>query len=368
MKTKINPVIRHASLILFSAILLMSCDKDKDVEDKKGPNSPTKTVVYAAGLGTGGDNLVGVRYWKDGELVPVTDNTNEMMVQGVFASNGDVYVVGSERSSTGSFVSKYWKNGMAVELTDGSSSAFGEAIFVDKGDVYVSGVEFEPILSTSVRQAKYWKNEVVHELSEKKAHHGAQTRAIAIDGSDVYIAGFERNGSFDVAKYWKNGEPVELSAGTSNADATGIAIINGNVHVSGHEFIDGVAVPTYWLNTVPTRLSDSGVGYWTNGMAVSGSGDVYILVRENGGSVQDPDKIGYWKVGHSIIELTNGVYHGSVYGIAADGNDVYVVGDYRFDGDPSSACIWKNGEISKLHSGGSNRSEAISIFLAKEPI
>ena len=154
---------------------------------------------------------------------------------------------------------------------------------------------------------------------------------------------------------------------TSLAAATGIAVVNGNVHVSGHEFIDGIVVPTYWLNGVPTRLSNPGVGYWTNGMAVSGN-NVYILVRENGSSVQDPDKIGYWKVGKSITELTSGVYHGSVYGIAADGNDVYVVGDYRFDGGPSSACIWKNGEISKLPSGGSDYSEATGIFIAKEPI
>lgn len=367
MKIKIYPTKRYASLILFSAILLMSCDKDKDTEDKDGSNSPTKTVVYAAGLGNSGDNLVGARYWKDGEIFPLTDNANEVMIEGIFASNGDVYVVGSERSTSGSFVSKYWKNGVATELTDGSRSAFGEAIFVDKGDVYVSGVEFEPVLSTTVSQAKYWKNGVVHELSEKKAQRSAGTSSIAMDGNDLYIAGSERNGSFDVAKYWKNGEPVELSAGTSLAAATGIAVVNGNVHVSGHEFIDGIAVPTYWLNGVPTRLSDPGVGYWTNGMAVSG-GNVYILVRENGGSVQDPDKIGYWKVGQSITQLTNGVYNGSVYGIAADGNDVYVVGDYRFDGEPRSACIWKNGEISKLHSGGSKYSEATGVFLAKEPI
>lgn len=367
MKIRIHPTIKHASLILFSAILLISCDKDKDAEDRDEPNSTTKTVVYAAGLGNSGDNLVGARYWKDGEIVPLSDNTNELMIEGIFASDGDVYVVGSERSSTGAFVIKYWKNGLAIELTDGSRSAFGEAIFVDKGDIYVSGVEFEPVLSTTVSQAKYWKNGVVHDLSERKAQHGAGTSAIAIDGDDLYIAGSERNGSFDVAKYWKNGEPFELSAGTSLAAATGIAVVNGNVHVSGHEFIDGIVVPTYWLNGVPTRLSDPGVGYWTNGMAVSG-GDVYILVRENGSSVQDPDKIGYWKVGQSITELTNGENHGSVYGIAADGNDVYVVGDYRFDGEPSSACIWKNGEISKLHSGGSDYSEATAVFLANEPI
>ena len=368
MKIEINPTIKHASLVFFSAILLMSCDKDKDAEDKEGPKSSTKTVVYAAGVGNGGDNLVGVRYWKDGEIVPVTDHTNELMVEGIYASNGDVYVVGSERSS-GSYVATYWKNGLPFELTDGSSSAFGEAIFVDRGDVYVSGVEFESILSTSVRQAKYWKNGVVHNLSEKKAHHGAQTRAIAIDGDDVYIAGFERNGNFDVAKYWKNGEPFELTEGiSSNADATGIAVINGNVHVSGHEFIDGIVVPTYWLNGVPTRLSDPGVGFWTNGMAVSGGGDVYIIVRENGALAHVPDKVGYWKVGQPIVALTNGVNYASVYGIAADGEDVYIVGDYRFDGEPRSACIWKNGEISELPSGGSNYSEAVSVFLAKEPI
>ena len=233
--------------------------------------------------------------------------------------------------------------------------------------MYISEVEFEPILSTSVRQAKYWKNGVEHILSEKRAQHGAETKAITIDKNDFYVVGYERNGSFDVAKYWKNGEPFELSAGNSNAGATGIEVINGNVHVSGHEFINGIAVPTYWLNAVPTRLSNPGVGYWTSGMAIS-NGNVFITVRENGGSVQTPDKVGYWKVGSSIVELSAGGYHAEVNGIAADGNDVYVVGAYRFDGGPSSACIWKNGEIAKLPTAGSRSSEATAIFLAKEPL
>jgi hypothetical protein len=50
---------------------------------------------------------------------------------------------------------------------------------------------------------------------------------------DVYVAGVENNGLFDVAKYWKNGIPVNLSDGYSQACANSIVVSDSDVYVAG---------------------------------------------------------------------------------------------------------------------------------------
>jgi len=45
-----------------------------------------------------------------------------------------------------------------------------------------------------------------------------------MDG-DVYVAGYEDNGSVSVAKYWKNGHAVSLTDGTKNAHAESIVVV-----------------------------------------------------------------------------------------------------------------------------------------------
>ena len=45
---------------------------------------------------------------------------------------------------------------------------------------------------------------------------------------DVYVAGYEFNGSVDVAKLWKNGEVQDLTNGTSHAYATSVFVVPRN--------------------------------------------------------------------------------------------------------------------------------------------
>ena len=84
---------------------------------------------------------------------------------------------------------------------------------------------------------------------------------------DVYVAGFEEKGSGYVAKYWKNGQAIELTDGTTNAAATSISVSGNDVYVCGS--IEGNAV--YWKNGNPVTL---GAGNATS-ITVSGN-DVYV--------------------------------------------------------------------------------------------
>ena len=95
-------------------------------------------------------------------------------------------------------IAKYWKNGVSTSLTNAS---FGHGTVNDlvlvNSDLFVCGDEDD-----SNSDAKYWKNvSAINLLSG----NGGGAEAISVIGSDVYVVGYEYNGSKAVAKYWKNG-------------------------------------------------------------------------------------------------------------------------------------------------------------------
>jgi hypothetical protein len=74
----------------------------------------------------------------------------------------------------------------------------------------------------------------------------------------VYICGYERNlNNRLVAKYWKNGVPVNLTDGTKNADAKDIFILGTDIYIAGYEVNDaGRSIGKYWKNGIPANITD----------------------------------------------------------------------------------------------------------------
>ena len=105
----------------------------------------------------------------------------------------------------------------------------------------------------------------------------------------VLVAGYESNGTNNVAKYWIDGQEIKLSDGTHDATANSIVVSDNDVYVAG---TDSGAV--YWKNNREIRLS----GNNASSIFVSGN-DVYV-----GGS--DSTHAVYWKNGTKItLEKTN---------------------------------------------------------------
>lgn len=101
---------------------------------------------------------------------------------------------------------------------------------------------------------------------------------MAISGSDVYAAGYERNANnIEVAKYWKNGTAVSLTGGASTSR---------NARING----------------VPVILTDGTRNAAANSITVSGS-DVYVAGYEVNKTYKYVAK--YWKNGTEVV-LTNG--------------------------------------------------------------
>ena len=223
--------------------------------------------TYMVGWGTGE-----ATYWKNEDRItlspgysPTTLNIRAT-ASSIAVSGNDVYVSGhqSEELSPVGFWSNvfavYWKNGNLVKLTDGSKDANANFIIVSGNDVYVAGVV---VTDGAVNKAQYWKNGALVNLTDGTAE--AYANSIAVSGMDVYVAGTQWDGNAinyndgytvyhrnPIAKYWKNGNPVNLTDGSKWAEAKSIVVSGADVYVAGFE--GGVA--KYWKNGTPVVLGD----------------------------------------------------------------------------------------------------------------
>lgn len=217
-------------------------------------------------------------YWKNGNITLLPDNSRSdnyydnypisskySLANSIFISGSDVYIAGGEQvsrmiSPSGyafCISAVYWKNGNEIYLIKGpyANSYADEAysIFVDGQDVYACGA----------LEARYWKNGTSVYLP------GRTAKSIYVSEGDVYIAGSQPDGqSFqtyfgiqyrEVAKYWKNGNPVNLSDGTRDAYPTSIAVSGNDVYVAGYEEKtpgDADFVAKYWKNGDAMTLGD----------------------------------------------------------------------------------------------------------------
>ena len=238
--------------------------------------------VYVAGWmrGLAGDGIRAC-YWKNGNITYLPFNTRSdnywdnypisskySLANSIFISGSDVYIAGGEQISrmTSPYPSPsyafcisavYWKNGNEIYLIKGpyAGSLADEAysIFVDGQDVYACGA----------LEAQYWKNGTSVYLP------GRTAKSIYVSEGDVYVAGSQPDGqSFqtyfgifyrEVAKYWKNGNPVNLSDGTKDAYPTSIAVSGNDVYVAGYEEATAGTrdfVAKYWKNGSPVILGD----------------------------------------------------------------------------------------------------------------
>ena len=154
--------------------------------------------VYMVGWGAVGE----ARYWKNENLIelsprysPTTLNISAT-ASSIAVSGNDVYVAGyqSEQLSPvggwSNVFAVYWKNGNLVKLTDGSKDANATFIAVSGTDVYVAGVV---VTDGAVNKPQYWKNGNIVNLTDGSTD--AYANSIAVSGTDVYVAGTQWDGN-----------------------------------------------------------------------------------------------------------------------------------------------------------------------------
>ncbi|MES2748499.1 MAG: hypothetical protein V4648_08965 [Bacteroidota bacterium] len=224
--------------------------------------------VYAAGhIYSGGGGASVAVYWKNGTIASLAASSDSYAT-GIFVSGTDVYVCGYEMSA-GTYRARYWKNGVVYSLTDGTNNAYARGIFVFGSDVYVCGSENGSGGST----AKYWKNSVAVNLTTQA--NGCNATSITMVGNDIYVSGREGND----AVYWKNGTKTVVSTVTAGSYFQGndIALNGTDVYVAGWEETPGPTQGRVWKNGAATNLNNYG---YATGVCVSPMGDVYVSGRD----------------------------------------------------------------------------------------
>lgn len=105
-------------------------------------------------------------------------------------------------------------------------------------------------------------------------------------------------------------------------------MVNGDVYIGGS--LDGK--PVYWKNGEP--------------VTISAQGNVADIFVENGNihlAVNEGNSVIYWKNGVSTL-----VGVGDATKLAVHGNDVYIIGTYKSGRLANTAFYWHNGEQYRL--------------------
>ena len=268
------------------------------------------------------------------------------------------------------------------DTDDGNDRGYGIAAD-GSGNVYVTGYEFVTGESYNIWVRKYDSD---GDEVWTRTHNGSGDSAdvgygIAVDGEgNVYVTGYvDQNGAGNdvwVRKYDADGDEVWTKTynGTSNGADRGHSIAvdgNGNVYVTGYEWVTGGGNQNIWVrkynrngNVVWTKTYNgtAGFGDYGQGIAVDGSGNVYVIgyewVSGEGSNIwvrkYDSDGDVLWTKTHGgTANLAD-----KGYGIAVDGSgNVYVTGfDRPADGELDNIWVRKydtDGDVvwTKTHNG-----------------
>ena len=161
------------------------------------------------------------------------------------------------------------------------------------------------------------------------------------------MAGYEDNGSYVVAKIWKNGAPQNLTDGSNPSYANSVFVFGNDVYVAGKEYNGTNYVAKVWKNGVPQILTNGANDASASSVFVN-NGDVFVAgnVYLAGNDVNEPK---LWKNGVEEPLNINSAYDGAkAKSVYVSGNDVYVAGTATASNGSQScsfATLWKNGSI-----------------------
>jgi hypothetical protein len=329
--------LRHTltTLGLLALSLLPGCGGSGSVSAAGGPSPYASADVYLAGYQI--ENLVPVaKFWKNGQAASLGDGATSSLASKVLVAGGNVYVAGQwgRRAAL-------WTNGVATLLTDGSQPAFAQALAIDGTDVYVGGYES----NGTYRVAKVWKNGV-ERWALSDGTRSAEVKSLCVAGGHVYAGGYATNTrATDVAMVWQDGAVMAaLDSGGKDAEVADLAMAGADLYAVGFAGILPKQA-TVWKNGTAQALTDGTRDAEATTSAVSGT-DLYVGGYESNGTRQVAK---VWKNGTLLQTLSDGSNTGEVSGLAVAGTDVYAGGTTDFGG--GLATLWKNGVPNSLGNG-----------------
>lgn len=333
------------AIIAFGLIILASACKKHNIVEPEIPKE-----VYVVGYENNSANKGVAKLWRNGVSTSLSDGTKETAASGVVIVGTDVYVsgYGDKTATNTNSIPLLWKNGVATELpTTGGIGGFTQAIATNGTDVYVVGYE-----NGTTTKATIWKNGVASYLPLDVSYnlYSGRAMSVAVSGNDVYVVGFKTNSTGNTIAVWKNGVYSAITDGTKYAQGNSIAVSGNDVYVLGT--LD--YTNTVWKNGVATAFVESGKTNYLNTVFASNN-NIYIGGYEaSAGGVYNA-KI--FKNGAPTTVAENAVLNK----LFVNGNDTYAVG-YQIATPHDIATVWKNGTATKL-SDGTKQANAMGVFV-----
>ncbi len=267
-----------------------------------------------------------------------------------FPSNVNVYTSVTATGPNGDSA-MYFINKKEYPLSSGLTTAGATGIAVSGSDVYVAGYER---INSSIA-ARLWKNQVAATLYQGSGDSKAS--GIAISGADVYITGYITNGAHTQPVYWKDEQLFTLPISGQNGAATGICISGADLYISGVDSANGTVNACYWKNGQETLLPSalpytlaSGIAVNATGVNVVGtsvSSDQFSFVNAQSWSNNSP----------VTLQGNTDTTHSSATCIYVNGSDVYIGGE-----KDNAAAYWKNGAPISVSEGPGGQINAITSY------
>lgn len=319
--------------------------------------------VHVAGYYNAGTDAAAL-WWKEdaSALLPLHDKTSARATA-VSVSGTDVYVAGYFTNAKGNRAAAYWKVDAAgnvervVLYSDTDKSGYqaqGNAIAVSGTDVYVAGWVDE-----GARSAVLWKNGAATVL------HGTDTSdglGIAVSGADVYVAGYYSPPSKEVSCWWKVdgvGNVTKVDLYDANySRAAGITVSGTDVFGVGYYIPPGgTATACTWKNGGAGRVDLSAKGRATS-VFVSGT-DVYVAGYYL--NAKNNNAAAYWKNGAPTVLYsdTTGTSSAQAFSITVLDGVVYTAG--QVNEGTQAACYWKDLARVELYPGGTSLGSSIAV-------
>lgn len=222
-------------------------------------------------------------YWKNGDIYPLPVGTTPTRANSIVIDQfNNMYIAADEQFATDPYFASwkafYYQNGVEVEhsLVNGNEISNAASVAVYGGDFYIAGNK-SPATNDIIEGAgRYWKNGAETILQKtKNTNTGLLATGIAVNANGVYVSGYENNNgdglntpNISTAKYWLNGTATSLTDGKNNAYAYAIAVNGTDVYVAGVETPLGssYSVAKYWKNGTEEKALTYGT---TNAYATS---------------------------------------------------------------------------------------------------
>ncbi|HUM51851.1 MAG TPA: hypothetical protein PK431_08545 [Chitinophagales bacterium] len=200
-------------------------------------------IVYVAGAEFYSGEYV-MKVWQNGIGTNLTTIGNKAFPYDMDISNGNVYVVGYEKQADTAVMNVFnnnWKNNIA-QTRVGNSTSVLNGIKVIGTDVYTVGtLDNYSVCRINGTAQTYIRNVIMND--------------IAVDNNTRFVSGVSQN----KAVCWINDSLINLSSPfLTESSADGIAVNGSDVYIAGYEKLAaGEKKARYWLNAQSLALNDS---------------------------------------------------------------------------------------------------------------